>query len=168
MWEYKDELKLWMVKRNSVHAEYYMDTHAFCSQTRVDLTELSVTPFHNPTHNSTAFELKLFLERQFREKFVGTKTIESLIRTDKDVLDLRTNEPMKIVLWPTTKQLNEIPIPLRIHEGYMEKMEFHMYDDATTIDSIKFEEDVLRLSDTKDLMRFSERDIHTLASHQII
>lgn len=96
------------------------------------------------------------------------KTTESLIRIDKDVLDPRTNEPMKIVLWPTTKQLKEIPIPLHFHEGYLDKMEFWVYDEATTTAVIKFKEGVLRLSDIKDLLRFNGRDIHTWADHQII
>ena len=43
-----------------------------------------------------------------------------------------------------------------------------MYDEATATSVIKFKEGVVRLSDTKDLMRFSKRDILTLASHQII
>ena len=49
-------------------------------------------------------------------------------------------------------------------------MEFWAYDDETATAAIKFKnrEEVLRLISAKDLLRFRERDIHTLARHQII
>ena len=74
---------------------------------------------------------------------------------------------MKIVLWPATKKLKEIPIPLHFHEGYLDKMEFWAFDEATTTVVIKFSDGVLHLVEAKDLLRFRERDIHTLARHQI-
>ena len=77
---------------------------------------------------------------------------------------------MKIMLWPTTNQVKEIPIPQHFHDGYLDNIEFWAFDDETTIAAIKFRnrEDVLRLVSAKDLLRFKERDIHTLARHQII
>lgn len=38
------------------------------------------------------------------------KNAKSLIMNDKDVIDPRTNKPMKLVMWPPTKQLKEILI----------------------------------------------------------
>ncbi|CAI9300221.1 unnamed protein product [Lactuca saligna] len=77
---------------------------------------------------------------------------------------------MKIILWPATKQLKEIPIPQHFHEGYLDNMEFWAYDDETATATIKWKnsETVLRLISAKYLLRFRERYIHTLARHQII
>ncbi|CAI9302871.1 unnamed protein product [Lactuca saligna] len=71
---------------------------------------------------------------------------------------------------PATKKQKEIPIPQHFHEGYLDDMKFWAYDDETTTATIKFknQEHVLRLISAKDLLRFRERDIRTLARHQII
>ncbi|CAI9282773.1 unnamed protein product [Lactuca saligna] len=55
-------------------------------------------------------------------------------------------------------------------EGYLNDMEFWAFDDETATASIKFKnrDTVLRLVCAKDLLRFRERDIRTLARHQII
>ena len=111
MWGFQDDLDLWVVKKNHGNTEYYQDTHDFFSWTKVELTELSEAPFQNPSKDPKAFNFKRFLERQVKENFTGMKTADSLIRRDQEVLDPRTNEPMKIALWPPTKQLNEISIP---------------------------------------------------------
>ncbi|CAI9264206.1 unnamed protein product [Lactuca saligna] len=52
------------------------------------------------------------------------KTAKAMIVKDKDILDLETNRPMKIMLWPTTYQVKEIPIPQHFQEGYLDDMEF--------------------------------------------
>ena len=98
------------------------------------------------------------------------KTAKALYRKDKDVLDPETGKPMKIILWPATKKQKEIPIPQHFQEGYLDNMEFWAYDDETATAAIKFkdQERVLRLINAKDLLRFRERDIRTLARHQII
>lgn len=103
MWVYNADLNLWLAKRNYGTPEYYKDTHDFCSWTKVDITELSKAPFHNPSKDPQAFNFKYFLERQVKEKFTGMKTTNSLVRRDPELLDPRTNKPMKIVLWPPTK-----------------------------------------------------------------
>ncbi|CAI9304137.1 unnamed protein product [Lactuca saligna] len=103
MWGFHSDSNLWLVKRNHGQTEYYKDTHDFSSWKKVDLTELSKVPFHIPSKDPKAFNFKVFLKRQFKEKFSGMKNVESLIRRDKEVLDRRTNEPMKLVLWPATK-----------------------------------------------------------------
>ena len=52
------------------------------------------------------------------------KTVKALYRKDVEVLDPESGEPMKIILWPATKQIKEIPIPQHFHEGYLDNMEF--------------------------------------------
>ena len=103
MWGYHADLNMWLVKIKFGALEYYKDAQDFCSWTKIDLTELSNAPFHNPSKDPQATNFKFFLEKQVKENFSGMKTAESLIRKDKDVLDPRTNEPIKIVLWPATK-----------------------------------------------------------------
>lgn len=151
-------------EKEDCNPEYYKDTHDFCSWTKFNLTELSESLFHNPSNDPKAFNFKRFLERQVKTQFARMKTVESLIKRDKDVLNPQTNEPMKIVMWPPTKQMKEIHIPQHLHEGHMDTMEFWAFDEATATIAIK---SVLLLEDAKDLLRFRERDIHTMGSHQI-
>ncbi|CAI9259280.1 unnamed protein product [Lactuca saligna] len=107
MWGFDHELKLWVVKRNPCNSEYYNNIHDFWSWMKVDLSELSKAPFHNPSKNPSAYNFKRFLEKQVKDKFPIMKTAKSLIRRDKEVLDPETDEPMEIMLWPTTRQLKD-------------------------------------------------------------
>mgnify|MGYP001555473104 CR=1 FL=1 len=66
------------------------------------------------------------------------KKANSLIRRDPEVLDPKTNNPMKILLWPPTKQLKEIPIPQHFQDGYLDRMEFWEINEVTTTAAIKF------------------------------
>ena len=168
MWGFHDKLNMWLVKRKIGNPEYYKDIHYFCSWTKVDLTELSEAPFHNPSKDPQGTDFKLFLENQVKRKFDGMKTAESFVKRDKNVLDPRTNEPMKIVTWPPTKQMKEIPIIQHFHDGSLENMEYWVFDEATSTAVIKFPNGVHRLVEAKDLLKFGERDIHTLSRHQII
>ncbi|CAI9284446.1 unnamed protein product [Lactuca saligna] len=170
IWAFDPETNLWVVKRNSGASECYKSTHDFKSWTKTDLAELFRAPFHNHSDNPSTSNLKRFLDRQVRENFPSMKTARALYRKDEEVLDLESGEPMKIILWPVTKKQKEIPIPQHFHEGYPDNMEFWAYDDETATAAIKFKyrEHVLRLTSAKDLLRFIERDIRTLARHQII
>lgn len=93
------------------------------------------------------------------------KTADSLLKRDNEVLDPKTNEPMKIVMWPATKQLKEIPIPQHFHNRYLDRMELWGFDEVTATTTIKFTNSdiVLRLVDAKYMLWLKERDIHTLA-----
>ncbi|KAL7604500.1 hypothetical protein Lser_V15G16719 [Lactuca serriola] len=161
---------MWVVQQNSIASEFYKSTHDFNSWTKTDLAELSRALFHNHSDNPIASNFKRFLNRQVRENFPSMKTARALYRKDKDVLDPESGEPMKIILCPATKKQKEIPIPQHFHEGYLDNMEFWAYDDETATAAIKCkdQEHVLRLISSKDLLRFRERDIQTLARHQII
>ncbi|CAI9298687.1 unnamed protein product [Lactuca saligna] len=71
---------------------------------------------------------------------------------------------------PATNQLKEIPIPQHFHDVYLDDMDFWAIDDETSTAAIKFKnrEGIIRLVSVKDILRFTERDIHTLACHQIV
>ena len=58
------------------------------------------------------------------QRFAGMKTTNSIVRKYKDVLDPKTNEPMKIVMWPPTKQTKEIPIVQYYQDGSLDNMNF--------------------------------------------
>lgn len=124
MWGFDHELNLWVVKRNSGNLEYYKSIHDFSSWTIVDLFELLMTPFYNPSQDPSAFTFKRFLEGQVKDNFPKMKTAKSLIRRDKEILDPETDEPMKIMLWLATNQLKEIPIPQHLHEGCLDDIDF--------------------------------------------
>ncbi|CAI9300246.1 unnamed protein product [Lactuca saligna] len=170
MWAFDPVTNLWVVKRKSEATECYKSTHDFNSWTKTDLAELSRAPFHNPSEDPNASNFKRFLDRQVKANFPSMKTAKALYKKDKDVLDPETGEPMKIILCPATKKQKEIPNPQHFHEGYLDDMEFWAYDDETATAAIKFKnrEHILRLISAKDLLRFRENDIRTLAHHQII
>ncbi|CAI9282276.1 unnamed protein product [Lactuca saligna] len=170
MWAFNPESNMWVVKRNSGIPKYYKSIHDFNSWTKVDLVELSRALFHNPSEDPSTTNFKRFLDRQVKENFSKMKTAKALYRKDTDVHDPESGEPMKIILWPATKQLKEIPIPQHFHEGYLDNMEFWAFDDENATAAIKFKdrEQVLRLISAKDLLKFRERDIRTLSRHQII
>ncbi|CAI9271189.1 unnamed protein product [Lactuca saligna] len=170
MWTFDPTTNMWVVKRNLGVPEYYKSTPDFNSWTKVDLVELLRAPFHNPSEDPSASIFKRFLDRQVKENFLSMKTERALYRKEKEILDPESGEPMKIILWPATKQQKEIPIPQHFHEGYLDKMEFWPYDDETATAAIKFkdQEQVLRLISANDLLRFRERDIRTSSHHQII
>ncbi|KAL7600832.1 hypothetical protein Lser_V15G23264 [Lactuca serriola] len=96
------------------------------------------------------------------------KTVESFVKRAKDVLDPKTNKSFKIVMWPLTTQMTHIPIAKHFYDGSLDNMEFCVYDKATTTTVIKFPTDIFRLVEARDLLQFGERDIHTLARHQIV
>ena len=111
MWGYDHKHKLWVVKRNSGNPEYYKNIHDLNSWKKVDLSELSRAPFHNPSQNASASNFRQFLDKHVKEKFPSMKTTKALVRKDKDIINPETNQPMKIMLWPATNQVREIPIP---------------------------------------------------------
>ncbi|CAI9259973.1 unnamed protein product [Lactuca saligna] len=170
MWAFDPVTNLWVVKRKSRASKCYKSTYDFNSWTKTDLAELSRAPFHNPSEDQNASNFKRFLDRHIKENFPSMKTAKALYKKDKDVLDPETGEQMRIILWPATKKQKEIPILQHFHEGYLDDTEFWAYDDETATATIKFKnrEHIMRLISAKDLLRFREKDILTLAHHQII
>ncbi|CAI9296870.1 unnamed protein product [Lactuca saligna] len=138
--DFDPKSNMWVIKRNSDVPEYYKSVHDFNSWTKVDLAELSRAPFHNPLEDPNTTNFKRFLDRQVKENFLKMKTVKSLYRKDKDNIDPKSGQPMKIILWPTTKQLKEIPIPQHFHEGYLDNMGFWVVDDESTTAAIKFKD----------------------------
>lgn len=130
---YHDKPNLWVVKRKFGNPKYFKNKHDFCSWTKVDLTELSKAPFHNPSHDPQATAFKLYLENQVKRKFDEMKAVESFIRKSKVVFDPKKNEPMKFVMWPPTKKLKEIPIVQHFRDGSLDNMKYWVFDEATTI-----------------------------------
>lgn len=95
------------------------------------------------------------------------KTAESFIKSFKDVLDPKTNETFKTVMWPPIRQLRQIPIVQSFRDGSLRSMLYWIYDEAMASAVIKFPDGVFRLVDKKDLLQFGQWDIHHLAQHQI-
>ncbi|CAI9260914.1 unnamed protein product [Lactuca saligna] len=107
MWAFDPEWNMWVVKRNSGVSEYYKSVHDFNSWTKVDLAELSSAPFHNPSEDPSTSNFKRFLDRQVKENFSRMISARALYRKDKEIMDPKSGEPMKIIIWPTTKQQKE-------------------------------------------------------------
>ncbi|KAL7595519.1 hypothetical protein Lser_V15G29441 [Lactuca serriola] len=51
VWGFSAEKNIWVIKRSSGSVEYYKHQNDFCSWTKIDLTELSNAPFHNPSND---------------------------------------------------------------------------------------------------------------------
>ncbi|CAI9279561.1 unnamed protein product [Lactuca saligna] len=139
-----------------------------CLKTKVDLSELIHAPFHNPNNDTIAWSLKNFLETKVKNNFKGLKTASSFTKKAKGVIDPRTNKTMVNVMWQSTKQAKRIPLPKRLPEGTLDSMQLWVYDEATATVVIKLKKNQFRIVDPKDLLKFGERDIHTLSNFQII
>ena len=159
---------MFMVRRKSGNKELYKDAHDFNSFTKVDLIELSKAPFSNPSKNSKASQFKSFLEDQVAKGFPSMKTAESFVAVHKHVLDKETSEPIRPVMWPATAQVKHIPVPQNCPDGSLHSMLYWVYDETSDAAVIKLKEDCIRLYDKRDLLKFGERDIHQLASCQIV
>ncbi|CAH1428594.1 unnamed protein product [Lactuca virosa] len=64
--------------------------------------------------------------------------------------------------------MKEIPILQHFRDGSLHDMEYWVFDEATATVVIKFPTGVFRVIEAKDLLKFGEREIHTLAQHQIV
>lgn len=64
--------------------------------------------------------------------------------------------------------MKQIPIIQNFRDRSLENMKYWVYDESTTSVVIKFPDGVFRMVDKKDFLQFGERDIHTLAQHQIL
>ena len=132
MWGFHEKINFWLVKSKSNTVAYYKHQNDFSSLSKVDLSELSATPFYNPSNDPHATNFKTFLENQVRRGFDGMKTIESFLKTAKGVYDPITNKSIKNVMWPPTKQLTKIPITKNFCYGTLCNMLYWVYDEATT------------------------------------
>lgn len=99
--------------------------------------------------------------------FTDRKTVESFIKSFLNVLDPKTNEPIKTVMWPPTNQVRRIPIVQNFRDGLIRSMLYWVYDETIASAIIKIPECVFRLYDKQDLLQFGKWDIHYLAQHQI-
>ncbi|KAL7606254.1 hypothetical protein Lser_V15G18890 [Lactuca serriola] len=167
-WGFLDTKNIWVVKRNSGNVEYYKHQNDFCSWTKVDLTELSNAPFHNPSNDPRGTDFKLFLENQVKRKLDGMKTADSFVKKVKGVFDPNTNRTIKNVMSPPIKKMNQIPIIQQPPDGSLLNMKYWVFDEATATAVIKLATGVIRLLEAKDLLKFGERDIRTLVKHQIV
>ncbi|CAI9271207.1 unnamed protein product [Lactuca saligna] len=96
------------------------------------------------------------------------KATESFPKRAKDMFDSNTNKNLTNVVWCPTDQMKQIPIVKNFCDGSLRKMEYWVYDVATTSVVIKFPDGVFHIVDKRDLLQFGERDIHTLAHHEIL
>ena len=72
------------------------------------------------------------------------------------------------VMWPSTAKAKSVPISKRLPDGTLDTIQFWVYDEATTTVVIRLKSTQIRLVDPKDLLKFGERDIHTLSNFQIM
>lgn len=168
MWDFDAEKNLWFVKRKSDRVEYDERGTKFKSWTRVDLTEHSQAPFHNPSQDPKAWMFKRFVEDQVKCNFKHMPTAKSFTKRVKGVTDAYTGKGLKNVMWPATDKLKTIPNFKPLPEGTLDSMEFWTFDPSTTTAVIKLKNNRIRLIDHRDLLKFAERHIRRLASTQIL
>lgn len=80
MWGYDANKQMWIVKRNSGRIEYYEKKVNFLSWTKVDLSKLIHTPFHNPTNEPMAWSFNSFLKDKKKNNFEGMRTALSFTK----------------------------------------------------------------------------------------
>ncbi|KAL7605456.1 hypothetical protein Lser_V15G19703 [Lactuca serriola] len=75
------------------------------------------------------------------------KTATSIIKIYPNVIDPKTNQPLRSVMWPAINQV---------------------FEETTASVVIKLEQGCIRLYDKRDLLQFGKWDIHQLSIHQIM
>ena len=164
-WGFHGPLKMWIVHRISDNTELYKDCHDFNSWNRADLSELSQSPFSNPTNNQQASNFKNFLDDQLKKDFPSLDTAESVIKHYPDVIDPKTVHPLQVVMWPATNQVKQILVLQSYPDGSLSSMEYWVFDETTTSVVIKLKNGCIRLYDRRDLFQFRRWDIHHLSLH---
>ena len=154
---------MWIVRRKSGNTELYKDCHDF-NRTRVDLSELSQSPFSNPTDNPQATQFKHFLEDQVKRGFPSVKTAKSVIKHYPDVVDPKIGHPLQVVMWPATKQVKHIPMLQSYRDGSLGSMEYWVFDESIASAVIKLTNKCIRLYDRRDLLQFRKWEIHHVSS----
>ena len=104
------------------------------------------------------------MEDKLKYNFAGLSTASSFVRKVKGVIDSRTNKTMMNVMWPPIKKTKKIPFSQPIPNGFLNNLQFLVYDEATTSLVIKMERDQFHIVDPRDLLRLGEHDIHTLTT----
>lgn len=103
-----------------------------------------------------------------KRKFDGMKTADSFMKKAKGVINPNTNRTVKNVMWPPAKQIKQIHVIQQSSDDSLRNMEYWVFDEATTTAVIQLPNGALRLLEAKDLLQFSEHDIHTIVGHRIV
>ncbi|MFS7944371.1 hypothetical protein Hanom_Chr06g00511341 [Helianthus anomalus] len=161
---------MFLVKRKNRVVEYYNHSNAFESWTVVDLRELSRAPYHDQCrdHNcKIGWNFYNKLQKQVQVNLRDMNLAQSFIRVHEDVLDPSTNQPLKIVMWPPTKQTKTIPLLKELPDNSLKDLKFWMYDHVTGQAVIVCDNEEYRVADVKYLICFGENGIKLLGRIQI-
>ncbi|MFS7979343.1 hypothetical protein Hanom_Chr10g00926231 [Helianthus anomalus] len=107
------------------------------------------------------------LQKQAQVNFKDMNLVQSFIRVHEDVIDPSTNQQLKTVMWPPTKQTNTVPLLKDLPDNSLKDSQFWMYDPVTGQTVIVCANEEYRVLDVKDLMCFGENDIKLLGRTQI-
>src|ERR1044071_4207017 len=168
-WRYNDDKGVFVVHRKNGAVEYYASTSAFNSWTKIDLTELSRSPFINQTRNPRNKIGLMFhkrIQEQAKVNFRDMKTASSMLVEYKGVRGA-DGKPFKTVQWPPTEKLKIIPLSKPMDRGCLKDMRFWVYDPTSSSAVIVCDTDEFRISDARDLMSLHSEDVQVLARHQI-
>ncbi|KAM0061452.1 hypothetical protein Hdeb2414_s0004g00136261 [Helianthus debilis subsp. tardiflorus] len=109
--------------------EWYKNPAQFQTFTKVDLINLSKSPYVDDQPGGRGYLFFERLQREVARNFPSMHTAESIVTPAKGIRDPYTNKQMKIVQWPPTNKEKTIPLVKKIPKGAMKTLHFWAYDE---------------------------------------
>ncbi|KAF5768319.1 hypothetical protein HanRHA438_Chr14g0645681 [Helianthus annuus] len=129
-WGFDHDRRRWWIKRKVGPVEWYKNPAQFQSFTKVDLINLSKSPYVDNLPGGRGYLFFERLQREVARDFPSMHTAESIVTpAAKGVRDPYTNKRMKIVSWPPTDKKKTIPLVRKITKGALKTMQFWAYDE---------------------------------------
>ncbi|KAJ0800749.1 hypothetical protein HanPI659440_Chr03g0107151 [Helianthus annuus] len=101
-WGFDHDRRRWWIKRKVGPVEWYKNPAQFQTFTKVDLINLSKSPYVDDQPGGRGYLFFERLQREVARNFPSMHTAESIVTPAKGIRDPYTDKRMKIVHWPPT------------------------------------------------------------------
>ncbi|KAJ0592427.1 hypothetical protein HanRHA438_Chr03g0112831 [Helianthus annuus] len=103
-WGFDHDRRSWWIKRKVGPVEWYKNPARFQTFTKVDLINLSKSPYVDDQPGGRGYLFFERLQREVARNFPSMHNAESIVTPAKGIRDPYTNKRMKIVHWPPTNK----------------------------------------------------------------
>ncbi|KAF5805162.1 hypothetical protein HanXRQr2_Chr05g0205891 [Helianthus annuus] len=167
-WGFDHDRRRWWIKRKVGPVEWYKNPAQCQTFTKVDLINLSKSPYVDDQPGGRGYLFFERLQREVARNFHSMHTAESIVTPAKGIRDPYTNKRMKIMSWPPTDKEKTIPLVKKIPKGALKTMHFRAYDERLGKVVIVCDDEVsFCLVDQVYLLNLAYEDLEVLARSQI-
>ncbi|MFS8020406.1 hypothetical protein Hanom_Chr16g01415181 [Helianthus anomalus] len=167
-WGFDHDRRRRWIKRKFGRVEWYKNPAQFQTFKKVDLVNLSKSPYVDDQPGGRGYVFFERLQREVARNFPLHHTTESLVTPAKGIRDPYTNKRMKIVHKSPTEKEKMIPLVKKIPKGALKTLQFWAYDERLGQVVMVCNGDVsFRMVDQVDLLNLAYEDLEVLARNQI-